>query len=166
MGLDPGRPARTSIARPIRTRCAIDAAAGDGDPLGANLAAGAPVGLLGIELATRRRNRMNGTVVAPTRAGFAVRVRQSFGNCPQYIQAREPIFVADRRRVAGGRARRSGCRALDAAARALVAARRHVLHRQRHGAARIDGRRAEGVDVSHRGGKPGFVRVEEDGRTC
>src|SRR6185436_15498733 len=59
-----------------------------GDPLAANLVRGAPIGLLGIELATRRRNRMNGTVVAADARGFTVYVRQSFGNCPQYIQAR------------------------------------------------------------------------------
>ena len=36
-----------------------------GDPLAADLAAGSPIALLGIELATRRRNRLNGTVCCP-----------------------------------------------------------------------------------------------------
>ena len=58
--------------------------AGD-DPALAGLTAGAAIGLLGIELHTRRRNRLNGTVSALTDDGFAVRVGQAFGNCPQYI---------------------------------------------------------------------------------
>ena len=60
-----------------------------GDPLASHLAIGAPLGLLGLEPSTRRRNRMNGHVVAAADArGFEVEVDQSFGNCPQYIQAR------------------------------------------------------------------------------
>ena len=66
-----------------------------GDPLGDNLAVGSPVGLLGIQLETRRRNRMNGTVTEWADGRFAVTVGQSFGNCPQYIQARRPSFVAE-----------------------------------------------------------------------
>ncbi len=37
---------------------------------------------------------MNGTVTAIREDGFDVRVEQSFGNCPQYIQARAPRFTA------------------------------------------------------------------------
>ena len=51
---------------------------------------GAQLGLLGIQPHTRRRNRMNGTVTAVDDGGFTVQVGQSFGNCPKYIQAREP----------------------------------------------------------------------------
>jgi hypothetical protein len=52
-------------------------------------AVGARIALLGIELPTRRRNRMNGVVVDLDVSGFVVRVEQSFGNCPQYIQRRD-----------------------------------------------------------------------------
>jgi hypothetical protein len=55
------------------------------------------LGILGIELPTRRRNRVNGPVVNIDRVGFSIAVEQSFGNCPQYIQRRD--YVA-----AGGRA--------------------------------------------------------------
>ncbi|MFQ6721924.1 pyridoxamine 5'-phosphate oxidase family protein, partial [Bordetella pertussis] len=61
--------------------------AGD-DPARAGLAHGAGVGMLGIELSTRRRNRVNGHVAALDGQGFCVAVTQSFGNCPQYIQTR------------------------------------------------------------------------------
>lgn len=122
-----GRPGfmRTPDARTL----AIGARPPAGDPLAAHLAPGAPLGVLGIELATRRRNRANGTVIAAERAGFAVSVRQSFGNCPQYIQARAPEFVE----FGGARAAsptRRGHAALAGGAGA-GARGRHVLHRER-----------------------------------
>ena len=69
----------------------IRALPAEDDPTYAALALNARVGLLGIQLETRRRNRMNGRVVARDGRGFSVRVEQSFGNCPQYIQARAPV---------------------------------------------------------------------------
>jgi len=62
-----------------------------GDPLHVMLRPDAMLGILGIELATRRRNRINGRVIAVDDFGFSVTVDQSFGNCPQYIQRRETI---------------------------------------------------------------------------
>ena len=141
----------------------INAPAGYGDPLGANLAVGAPVGLLGIELATRRRNRMNGRIVEHDAGGFAVRVGQSFGNCPQYIQARMPVFMVEPETVAAPRPVRAEGAMLSAAAHALV---RNADTFFIATAASRDGSPVEEVDVSHRGGKPGFVRVSgEAGRT-
>src|SRR3954469_7771649 len=64
------------------------------DPLSSSLVVGASLGLLGIELPTRRRNRANGTVVAVDAGGFRVRIEQSFGNCPKYIQRRTPRIVS------------------------------------------------------------------------
>ncbi|MGT2494723.1 hypothetical protein ACU4GD_40630 [Cupriavidus basilensis] len=58
------------------------------DPLAHALGAGADIGLLGIELHTRRRNRMNGRIAAEDENGLTVAVEQSFGNCPRYIQLR------------------------------------------------------------------------------
>ena len=49
---------------------------GAADPLAAHLALGAPLGLLGIEPHTRRRNRMNGTVIALDGGGFSIGVDQ------------------------------------------------------------------------------------------
>jgi ferredoxin-NADP reductase/predicted pyridoxine 5'-phosphate oxidase superfamily flavin-nucleotide-binding protein len=65
------------------------------DPATAALVDGAAVGLLGIELHTRRRNRMNGTVRGLSDKGFAVAVEHAFGNCPQYIQQRDFAFVRE-----------------------------------------------------------------------
>jgi len=134
-----------------------------GDPLAANLARGAPVGLLGIELETRRRNRMNGTVIGADAAGFAVYVRQSFGNCPQYIQARTHEFADAPKDDA--RPLHAESALLSPAAEALLRAADTFFIASASPDARGSAQN-EGVDVSHRGGKRGFVRVETvDGRS-
>jgi hypothetical protein len=151
-----GPPGFLSSPDPRTLRIAARPAAGD--PIAPGLVAGAPVGLLGIQPETRRRNRMNGTIVEAGEGGWAVRVDQSFGNCPQYIQARapEPATAPSR---APRQMRAEGAR-LSADAAAIV---RHAdtffIATASRGAG--GGDPAEGVDVSHRGGKPGFVRVDD-----
>ncbi len=132
-----------------------------GDPLHANLRAGASIGLLGIEPHTRRRNRMNGIVTAHGGSGFTVQVEQSFGNCPKYIQAREPVYVPPPADGAPPVVHRAA--GLDAAARRLLAQTDTFFIATAYAGAGPEQRGpAHGVDVSHRGGKPGFVRVEGD----
>lgn len=131
------------------------------DPLHANLRPGALVGLLGIEPHTRRRNRMNGVVSTLHSQGFAVQVQQSFGNCPKYIQAREPVYIAPDASTPPVVHRAQG---LDAAARQMLAQTDTFFIATAYTGADLEQRGpAHGVDVSHRGGKPGFVRV--DGNT-
>lgn len=121
-----------------------------GSPLAAQLRPGAPLGLLGIEAHTRRRNRMNGVVDRVDADGFDVCVEQSFGNCPKYIRTRQAFFLDDAA-TPGEVERLAG---LDAPARAQVAAADTLFIASRHP--------ASGVDVSHRGGAPGFVRVDDE----
>lgn len=125
-----------------------------GDPIVEGLVAGAPVGLLGIQLETRRRNRANGTILAAGADGFVVDVTQSFGNCPQYIQARGVLAAIDRAPgpVTDEVARLSG--------RALEVVRGADTTFIASAARAAD---TDGVDVSHRGGKPGFVRADDAG---
>ncbi|MGL6242579.1 pyridoxamine 5'-phosphate oxidase family protein [Pseudomonas sp.] len=123
---------------------------GSDDP--AQLQEGAAIGLLGIELHTRRRNRMNGRVGAVTESGFGVTVEQSFGNCPQYIQLRQfrSVALADpATRVP------QHLNALDDAAQAMIASADTFFVASY---VDVDGQRS--VDVSHRGGQAGFVQVE------
>lgn len=129
-------------------RLHVQARTAPDDPLAASLVAGAPVGLLGIDLETRRRNRVNGAIAAVDATGFALDVRQAFGNCPKYIQQRAPVAVARALRPA------IHLDALDEPARRLIAAADTLFIGTAH---------ASGVEVSHRGGKPGFVRVDADG---
>jgi ferredoxin-NADP reductase/predicted pyridoxine 5'-phosphate oxidase superfamily flavin-nucleotide-binding protein len=118
----------------------------------AQLSDGSAIGLLGIELHTRRRNRINGHVRAMSPDGFAVTVDQSFGNCPQYIQLRQfrTVPLADpSTRVA------QHFSGLDDAAKAMIAEADTFFVASY---VDVDGERS--VDVSHRGGQAGFVQVE------
>ncbi|AKJ32203.1 pyridoxamine 5'-phosphate oxidase family protein [Caldimonas brevitalea] len=131
------------------------------EPLAAHLALGSPVGLLGLQLETRRRNRMNGAVAALDEQGFTVRVEQSFGNCPQYIQARTPRFVERPHLPAASWPEGT---LLSEHARSLVAGADTLFIAS--AAAPVPGDASRGVDVSHRGGRSGFVRLSErDGQT-
>lgn len=136
----------------------VDALPAADDPLAMALSPGAPLGVLGIELPTRRRNRMNGTVSALDAAGFTIAVQQSFGNCPRYIQTRTPMAVP----VAAHPAPEWLAR-LDAEAHRLIAAADTFFIATAHPAAGHGTARDEGVDVSHRGGAPGFVLPLGDG---
>lgn len=129
-----------------------------GDPLDEGLRSGAPLGFLGIELHTRRRNRMNGHVLTRGEDGFSVHVDQTVGNCPQYIQGRELVWT----RAAQDQRPRAVERLdhLDSAAQILIAGA-DTLFVATHAPA-AEGETARGADVSHRGGRTGFVRVEDE----
>lgn len=126
-----------------------------GDPAGDGMRAGQPIGLLGIELHTRRRNRLNG-VLSAIADGFELTVDQSFGNCPQYIQLRDYSFAREPAKPFVGPIHETA--ELDDAARALIAASDTFFV-----ASYADREDRRQVDVSHRGGKTGFVRIADDG---
>ena len=131
------------------------------DPATYGLGVGSAVGLLGIEQHTRRRNRMNGKIARVDEKGFDITVDQSFGNCPQYIHSRQCSFhhelgprndTISRRDTSLNEFERDLIRTADTF---FVAS--YVD---------IDGDpNRRGIDVSHRGGKPGFVRVQENALT-
>jgi predicted pyridoxine 5'-phosphate oxidase superfamily flavin-nucleotide-binding protein len=124
--------------------------------LAQTLAAGMPIGLLGIQLETRRRNRMNGTVTELYPDRFTVAVGQSFGNCPQYIQSRVTWLDAEALEE-GPAARDEGPRLSDMAVDLVARADTFFIA---SAAPQAGSDAAHGVDVSHRGGRSGFVRVE------
>ena len=129
------------------------------DPLQQNLAHNAAIGILGIEPHTRRRNRMNGKVEKINAAGWTLKVDQSFGNCPKYIQARRPALIEDGAAAAPVVHRTEQ---LDAAMQNLIAgADTFFIASAFMGKPAAAGERQHGVDVSHRGGKPGFVRIDD-----
>ncbi|MBN3763724.1 pyridoxamine 5'-phosphate oxidase family protein [Burkholderia sp. Ac-20365] len=127
------------------------------DPASPGLYDGAAIGLLGIELHTRRRNRMNGKVHGKTAQGFDIEVVQSFGNCPQYIQARDFEFIREPGVFSDVAPAESAT--LTGRARKMIEAADTFFVASYVG----DGEQRQ-VDVSHRGGKAGFVRIGDDGR--
>ncbi|WDU64244.1 pyridoxamine 5'-phosphate oxidase family protein [Pseudomonas poae] len=122
------------------------------DPARAAFHSGAAVGLLGIDLNTRRRNRLNGRIGSLDHAGFSVDVVHAYGNCPKYIQLRPVDGIA---RKPGTQLERLN--GLDAAAQEMI---RNADTFFVASYADVGGERS--VDVSHRGGNTGFVRVEGD----
>lgn len=151
-----GHPGFLSSPDPNTLR--VKAVAPHGDPIAPTLSrAGAPLGLLGIELMSRRRNRMNGRVSETGPSHFSVAVDQSFGNCPQYIQNRSVDFVRDPESPADEESPENFT-AFDPVAEELIRNADTFFvssYLVPKGPPEI-----EGVDVSHRGGMPGFVKVE------
>ncbi|MDE1182505.1 pyridoxamine 5'-phosphate oxidase family protein [Paraburkholderia sp.] len=142
------------------------------DPADAGMNDGDAIGLLGIDLATRRRNRLNGVVERDDASGFALSVGESFGNCPQYIFQRDPEFTRDPATHSNHAPQVMD--ALDPRAKALIGRSDSFFvasyvdldeqgEPRESGESGISGVRQRKVDVSHRGGNPGFVRVGDDG---
>ncbi|WP_428650078.1 pyridoxamine 5'-phosphate oxidase family protein [Roseibium sp.] len=130
-----------------------------GDALDGALAAGSDIGLIGIEPATRRRNRVNGTVAAGDEGGIRFAVSQSFGNCPQYIRARrcwwspeQPTGTA----VRGTYLTASQQEWITSADTFFIAT----------GYRGEGDNPAYGMDISHRGGERGFIEVLDDRTIC
>ncbi|GAB2743700.1 pyridoxamine 5'-phosphate oxidase family protein [Streptomyces bullii] len=116
------------------------------DPLAAALTTpGTSVGTIALDPRTRRRMRLNGRLRRTAR-GFAVEADQVFSNCPKYLQRRHSYETVER---TPGQPGRGG--ELSAAQAAFVRAADTFFVASVH-----DG----GADASHRGGNPGFVRVD------
>jgi predicted pyridoxine 5'-phosphate oxidase superfamily flavin-nucleotide-binding protein len=130
----------------------IDAVPRPQDPLHGQFSAEQEISILAIELPTRRRLRVNGRARA-VGDRLVVRTDQVFGNCPKYIQQRVMISAAgpaveDHETYAGSA----------------------LTSRQQDWLAGTDtffiatAATGLGLDASHRGGSPGFVRVLTDRR--
>jgi hypothetical protein len=143
-----GRPGLLAVMDEQTLR--INALPADEDPLRESLRDGNELGLLMIDFSTRRRLRLNGSVVLGTDS-FSVRARQVYSNCPRYIQARTHEWsngVAPTSRVAQQAAALSEeFQQWIGKADTFFLASFHPLG---------------GADASHRGGFPGFVQVVDE----
>jgi predicted pyridoxine 5'-phosphate oxidase superfamily flavin-nucleotide-binding protein len=119
------------------------------DPLLQNLKQLSSAGMLVINLAARQRLRLNGT--GQIEDGIVrLTVNQVYGNCPQYIQAREAIPPSNGPSKSVEAKHREG---LDDRLREWIASADTFFIATAHP--------ESGLDASHRGGKPGFVRIED-----
>lgn len=117
------------------------------DPLWTNIDFNPAVGMLFIELGSRRRYRMNGVVTRNDEAGLQITVQEAYPNCPKYIQRRQLCAMnADSASdgVATGRSIGGSVEALLRAAGTVFVASANA---------------GTGADASHRGGPRGFVQV-------
>lgn len=144
------------VESPTATTLSIAALPAKDDPAFESFRPGSPIGLLGLEFETRRRNRANGLIETVGAEGLTVSVTQSFGNCAKYIQARSR--VQDGSEPAAPPVSLSG---IDPEARALITGADTLLI----ASASTTETQTGGVDISHRGGRPGFVRIDGDSLT-
>lgn len=108
---------------------------------------GKAIGLIGIVFTNRIRVRINGVVQSMEPQGITVTVSQAYGNCPKYIQRRAVELLSDE---------------VPQDVKQFTAL--SAVHRQWIEAADTffigSGHPQAGLDASHRGGNPGFIRVE------
>lgn len=126
----------------------LDAAPVFDVPLSENLLTADEIGVLVIDLANRRRLRLNGKAEVLTNGGIYVHTKQVYFNCPKYIQSRH----------------------LDADVTKLrtepeIRRTETLTDFEQHWIAQTDTffiasfHPESGADASHRGGYPGFVRI-------
>lgn len=121
-----------------------------GDPLH-GLAEGQALGVVVVEFATRRRVRINGTLIRAGEGGLVIDVEQAYGNCSQCVQQRV-LVPGHGDAPATGEVRRR--RVLSGEDVDLIRGADTLFL----GTSNPD----RGSDASHRGGAAGFVRVEGD----
>jgi predicted pyridoxine 5'-phosphate oxidase superfamily flavin-nucleotide-binding protein len=143
----PGWPGFASAPDPKRVHLDRRAFA-DEDVLG-HLHADPRVGMLALDPSTRRRIRVNGTASIGADA-VTIGIVETFGNCRQYIQQRPPGGPEP-----GGSATVSRSDALEPRHRDWIGRTDTCFLASLHPVA--------GLDASHRGGRPGFVAVSDDG---
>ena len=128
----------------------VNALPDDADPLHENLRDSPELGLLVIDFSTRRRLRLNGSVIIGP-DGFTVRTRQVYSNCPRYIQSR--TCELSREESLAPRVERQTTSLSEELRQRIRRADTFFLGSfHPHG----------GADASHRGGFPGFVQVVDE----
>lgn len=139
------------ITSPNQTTLNINGKVIGANALGLQTGKDKPVGIVGLDLSTRRRNRLNGKLKANDQdACLSIAVSHSFGNCPKYIQLRnfEPSPTKNRSDTKVETFTEFSQFDID-----LISEADTLF------IASSD--KANGnLDANHRGGKPGFVRVE------
>lgn len=141
------------ISSPDARTLRIETVPDSREPFRSLLRASARIGALGIDFATRRRNRVNGRVAAVSDAGFTLAVEQSFGNCAKYIQVRDLAAVPEAT-PQGDIEWQTG---LDDASRTSIQSADTFFVASSSGPVDIP---HGGVDISHRGGLPGFIGID------
>jgi len=121
------------------------------DPLH-GITAGQKIGTTTVDFARRRRLRIDGVLTTATDDLLVIEVEQAYGNCPQYIQQRLLVPEAAGPQAAAGARRGTSLGPDDVELiRSADTFFLGTAHPRR------------GADASHRGGPPGFVRLDESG---
>jgi uncharacterized protein len=122
------------------------------DPFWTNLHPKNHIGMLVIELASRRRLRINGAIAQITPHQLRLKVLESYSNCPKYIQQRHLSYnpteaLRQPLKTRSGEFLTTKQQEWIRSADTLFVASAHPIR---------------GVDISHRGGNPGFIQILSD----
>ncbi|WP_185964594.1 pyridoxamine 5'-phosphate oxidase family protein [Aliikangiella marina] len=121
------------------------------------------IGLLIIELSTRRRLRINGKIEKIDNYRYQIMVEQTYPNCPKYIQRRNLSLDTDNNRSllpkveSGNQLKPDQAQLIANADSFFVASACQLLESN---ASATDFSSPFTADASHRGGFPGFVEVK------
>jgi len=145
------------IQSPTETELVINTQSSMGDFIADNVNVGDRIGLLGIEFDSKRRNRVNGIITDINQKNIKVRVLQSYGNCPKYIQPK--TFAANRHY--GQFNTTAGVQLSQTDRQIITAADTFFIASSFNDGQQFNNR---GADISHRGGPAGFVSINAEGQ--
>jgi len=135
----------------INTQFALNRFMKDGFVLGDR------IGLLGIEFNSKRRNRLNGVITDINQKSINIKVLQSFGNCPKYIQ--DKILVTNPHY--GNFSASSDVKLNESDLKVINNADTFFIASGFNDGQQLNNR---GADISHRGGEVGFVTINSAGQ--
>jgi predicted pyridoxine 5'-phosphate oxidase superfamily flavin-nucleotide-binding protein len=144
------------IQSPTETELVINTQSSLGDFIIDDIKIGDRVGLLGIEFDTKRRNRVNAIITDINQKNIKLKILQSFGNCPKYIQPktfRQNHDYGDFSTTTSHQLNHTDKHIISSADAFFIAS--HFDDGQQ-----INNR---GADISHRGGTAGFVSINSKG---
>ncbi|WP_133010667.1 pyridoxamine 5'-phosphate oxidase family protein [Marinomonas flavescens] len=150
------------ISSPDKAHLHFSALPNKGDALEHAFTDGAEIGLIGIELESRRRNRASGSVTKADKSGITFAVSQSYGNCPQYISEREWQHT----NVDDNKISVTQHRHLTPSMKKWIASADTLFIASGYSEDSHDENKpsAYGMDASHRGGAAGFVTISNDNK--
>ncbi|VAW60188.1 probable iron-sulfur binding protein YPO1417 [hydrothermal vent metagenome] len=147
------------ISVPDEKHIRVDAQIIAGDILNENVKHNKLSGILGLEHHSRRRNRIAGELITGDSNGLLIEVNQVFGNCPKYIQTRLATITKSRQHTKANEAEEYG--EINEACRALINKSNTFFIASYYPGCHSESQH-KGADISHRGGQPGFVRIENN----
>ncbi|WP_426358328.1 pyridoxamine 5'-phosphate oxidase family protein [Pseudocolwellia sp. HL-MZ19] len=120
-----------------------------------DLKIGDRIGLVGIVFNTRRRNRVNGVVTEINQKSIRLRILQSYGNCPKYIQPKALTTNANYGEFITTTRHQLSANDKEVITNADV----FFIASSFDDGQQLNNR---GVDMSHRGGDAGFVTINKN----
>jgi len=114
-----------------------------------------PVGIVGLDLSTRRRNRLNGNFnKAQNTELLSIAVEHSFGNCPKYIQLRN--FEANKKNNQSSDSTTESHQSFDEFDKHII----NIIEGADTLFIASSEKQGGNLDASHRGGLPGFIHTD------